>query len=262
MLAPPSWGLISSDLKRRFCFLIVCPWAITVAVASAATTNWTGLFENWGWREKRKEKQQNKGAFILLFLTFRRSLSHLARQTLRASLITLSVCKNVHFWFVCLFFCFALSPGLEISETKNDKITDGSVALRILVFFPNLPATIYFSEFSNTRSYIPSTFYSRIQWKKVFTPSYLTLEPQWTFLQSCKTSAEMPKKNLLGCIRKMWWLDFIASIYSCDFCFHVWSFTCYHWNFCTGSRGTALALSRGVFFPQFLIVPLRYNCNV
>lgn len=156
MLAPPSWGLISSDLKRRFCFLIVCPWAITVAVASAATTNWTGLFEDWGWREKRKEKQQNKGTFILLFLTFRRSLSHLARQTLRASLITLSVCKNVHFWFVCLF----VLHWAQVWRYQRQKMIRSLMVQWHLGFWSSFP--IYLLLFTSQSSQIAAhTFHPR-----------------------------------------------------------------------------------------------------
>lgn len=133
------------------------PFAIMVVITSTATTGCTGLFEDW--RKKNRKQQQHRG-FYLTLSTMRTSLSHFASQNLRAFPGTLSVCKNAHFWAAA-----ALRPGLEtkISKTKHQKVIGGLVALRILILFPNLSATIYFSEFSSSCSCILSLFYSFIQ---------------------------------------------------------------------------------------------------
>lgn len=58
---------------------------------------------------------------------------------------------------------------------KPSKLMTGSMALWIQVFFPNTPADIYLSEFSNSCPCILCGFYSWLQEKKkggVFYPSY------------------------------------------------------------------------------------------
>lgn len=48
----------------------------------------------------------------------------------------------LHTWCTVLNFSLCLSPGQEIPEEKqNGKCSDGSVVVRVLVAFPNLPLT-------------------------------------------------------------------------------------------------------------------------
>lgn len=117
-----------------------------VAVASTATTNCTGLLENWERTERRKGNNSTE-IFIPLSFTVRRSLSHLAS----CNLMTLSVRMPTSEYQA------TLRPVLQISETKNGKITGDLVALRIMPP-PHLPVTIYFSVFSNSSSCILSMF--------------------------------------------------------------------------------------------------------
>lgn len=98
------------------------PLAIMVAVASTATTNCTGLLENWERTERRKGNNNSTEIFIPLSFTVRRSLSHLAS----CNLTTLSVRMPTSEYQA------TLRPVLQISETKNGKITGDLVALRIM----------------------------------------------------------------------------------------------------------------------------------
>lgn len=78
-----------------------------------------------------------------------------------------------------------LGSGWDVLEEKNGKLTASLVVLWILVFFPNVPPTIYFSESSNSHSkhsvqVLQLYSVGKTGWS-VLTPSYLEPEPGLLF---------------------------------------------------------------------------------
>lgn len=119
------------------------------AVASPAITSCTGLLEDWERKEKRKENHNNTGGFMPLPLTVR-SLSHLA------SLHVGSFAWNSFFLWEYPLMGFRWHCNQVWRYRGRGKVSS-------LVIYapchPNLPVTIYFSEFSNSCTCILSMFY-------------------------------------------------------------------------------------------------------
>lgn len=108
-----------------------------------------GTAQGLWYREKEKgEKQKNKNQTLEISPTLSLQFKSLENFSW-ISLIT----HSTHLWV----------PGFtefkqEIVEGENVKFITVAVVFWILVFFPDLPPSIYFAEFSN----IPSRFYSLI----------------------------------------------------------------------------------------------------
>lgn len=59
----------------------------------------------------------------------------------------------------------SLGPGQEIKEGRKNKFTPELFVLHVLVSFPNMPATIYFSEFSYICFMSLPRVFGCIQWE-------------------------------------------------------------------------------------------------
>lgn len=112
-----------------------------------------GLLEALGAREwrkggEKKEKRENVGLPHFLWILGDPFPAPWVRT--RGLLVVLFLSMLI---MLTSKFQDTLSSGWGVlEEEKNGKLTAGSVVLWILVFFPNLPPTIYFSESSNSHS--------------------------------------------------------------------------------------------------------------
>lgn len=133
-----------------------------------------GITWRTGWERAKRRKKKVKQGISTLFQSRRSSFSPLLKPRLQDSSWS-NVCTSVF----SLGFQTALYSGI-LGGTK-DKLTTILVVLQILVFFPNPPATNYFSKSSNdcfTQSVQILQLYSMgdTAWGMP-SPSYLEQEP-------------------------------------------------------------------------------------
>lgn len=103
-----------------------------------------------------------------------------------------------------LGLCWNQTRGMPEGE-KSGKLTTSSVVLH--VFFPGPPASIYFSEFSNTCPGILFKFYSIFSGREQSGMSYLV-----HLVQNCNRSCLLPI-FLLGFISYLFFIEFQFIIY-------------------------------------------------